>query len=112
MSDNEKKLRTLKDVERFITNQDLGDPFSNDYRCKWLVVEDDLRSCAREWVKELLKNFKKNHSKTEYNQLIKRLGETDTIFYEGSKYDLIDIEIQENASKIGWIKHFFNLEDE
>jgi len=100
MSDNEKKLRTLKDIEK-----DSG-YFENEN-----MMTEPLRSCAREWVKELLKNFKKNHSKTEYNQLIKRLGETDTIFYEGSKYDLIDIEIQENASKIGWIKYFFNLEE-
>jgi len=90
-------LRTLKDVERFITNQDLGDPFSNDYRCKWLVVEDDLRSCAREWIKAI-----DNH----------RWGNSDKYLEEHPKLkEAIEPDYYHCQVIEEWIKYFFNLEE-
>ena len=99
MSDNEKKLRTLKDIERFITNQDLGDPFSNDYRCKWLVVEDDLRSCAREWIKKI-----DTQQYEESNPKKWEVCEVDGLEINCGEYTCDNV--------VNWIKHFFNLEDE
>ena len=86
MSDNEKKLRTLKDIEK-----DSG-YFENEN-----MMTEPLRSCAREWVKAI-----DNH----------RWGNDDKYLEEHPKLkEAIEPDYYHCQVIEEWIKYFFNLEE-
>ena len=98
---NEKKLKTLKDIDSWY------------YRDKDVYEYDDLRDAAREWIKEILNNFRIHGGKERYEILLKAIDAKDITYcklLEDKAFYIDDIEIADISSKICWIKHFFNLE--
>ena len=85
MSDNEKKLKTLNGINE-PTNRLVGKMYG-------LVPKDELRSAAREWIKDIGKNKQLNSDK--YDRIFKTYWMTE----------------KELDAMIMWIEHFFNLEE-
>ena len=104
-------MKTLKDIEacKPVMEEDesrieaVMSIMCSKYDDKWIRV-DDLRDAARIWIKEIMKNSKKNYSREKYRKLTRLLKEEDLVV-------TVDNMIYMDVSKISWIKHFFNLED-
>ena len=90
------ELKTLSSICRWIPlNFDIDDD---------AFLARDLKDAARIWIKEIMKNSKKNYSREKYRKLTRLLKEEDLVV-------TVDNMIYMDVSKISWIKHFFNLDD-
>ena len=85
MSDNEKKLKTLKDINPLGVCVAIGgEDTDNDEN---LVIRNDLRQEAKKWIKYMEKLCDETNKKSKN---------------KGTLQFTVPIE---------WIKHFFNLEE-
>ena len=87
MSDNEKKLKTLKDFVNACSTPSCPYGYCPPHIAEW------LRSAAMEWIKDIGKNKQLNSDK--YDRIFKTYWMTE----------------KELDAMIMWIKHFFNLEE-
>ena len=111
----EKKLKTLKNLKEkdnersgCLTPENgvdydysKGEP---KYHTEYKINYSELRSVAREWIKEL-------QDENEIFISDGKIGKYDKdtfIYYNQEARD----RFLNNIAKIDWIKHFFNLEDE
>lgn len=99
------KLWTLREIEKdFLDVKPDGN---------FMVCINACRRNAKKWYDSILKNFKKNHCKFKYNELLDALEAVDITFDAlcADKAHLItDHDVIYAMSKLNFIKHFFNLE--
>lgn len=117
MSDNEKKLKTLKDIieEKMIANTYENGVYDGTHEDVIVAKGDDLQDAAREWIKEIetLPDYGFDN-KSCLGFMIEDIRKTSPEYYGNSNFmtDWADSEGQGPSLKevmIFWIKHFFSL---
>jgi len=106
------KLKTLKDL--YYQEDGIYKKTIDKWIWKRYIQPDDLRQAAEEWIKELKKNFEKRFGRKGLNELKRILDSRDITYCKilSEKATYVKPEYIDVATKIGWIKHFFNLDEE